>query len=82
MSADARGTASQGFMIGLFAGTAIGAGLALLYDPRGASQVGDLTRKGHAVRGDVADAAAHGALEGESLATEASADHVHDADRS
>jgi hypothetical protein len=68
-------------MIGLFAGTAIGASLAMLLGPRIVSGVGDLTRKGRAVRDDMAGAVADSAHKVERFATAARTGHVHDTKR-
>jgi gas vesicle protein len=76
------------FVIGLVAGTVVGAGLMMWLAPRTASELrgrltdtarnlGDrLTRKGQGVRDDVADAVARGAHEVERYATSAKTDQA------
>jgi gas vesicle protein len=108
MNRDAQEYSDHGFVLGLLAGTFVGAGLMLWLAPRMASElrermtdsarslrkrasaqyeqastrvgeaVDDLTRKGQAVRDDVADKVARGAHEVERYATAAKSDRVAD----
>ena len=77
------------FVLGLFSGTFVGAGLALWLAPRAsekyqqartrvAETVGDLSRRTQNVRDDIASAVAHGAREVERVATAATRRRVVD----
>jgi gas vesicle protein len=100
----AQNTRDRGFFIGVITGGMIGAGLAMYFAPRAASEVrkrmsdsarnvgdaaaeqyqrasarvsdavGEMTRKGQAVRDDMADTVARGAHEVELFATTATLD--------
>jgi hypothetical protein len=62
----------HGFVMGLFAGTFVGAGLMMWLAPA----VDRLSRKAQGVRDDVADAVARGAHEVERVATAAKSDRA------
>ncbi len=77
------------FVLGLFTGTFVGAGLAMWLAPRASEKyeqasarlgkaVGDLTERGLDVRDDIASAVAHGAREVERVATAATRRRVVD----
>jgi len=71
MIAQAQERRDCGFAIGLLTGAVVGAGLMLWLAPRALETVGNLTRKGQAVRDDVADVVARSAHEVERFATAA-----------
>jgi hypothetical protein len=81
MHISAQGGGNHSFLIGLFTGTAIGAGLAMLLGSRAVSGVGDLTRKRRAVVDGVRPAVAGGARTVKRVATVTGAVHVHDTKR-
>lgn len=66
------------FAIGLLAGTAIGAGLAIWLAPMVGDAISGLVNKGQDVRDDLADAVARGAHEVERQATAAKSDRTPD----
>ena len=81
MHRSAQGNGDHSFLTGLLAGTAIGAGLAMLFGPRVVSGVGELTRKRQAVLDDVTPAVASGARKVKRFATVTGTGHIHDAKR-
>jgi|HubBroStandDraft_4_1064222.scaffolds.fasta_scaffold1777732_1 hypothetical protein len=81
MHRSAQGNGDHSFLIGLLAGTAIGAGLAMLLGPRVVSGSGGLTRKRQAVLGEARPAAAGGARTVKRLATVTGTGRVHDIKR-
>jgi hypothetical protein len=81
MHISAQGSSNHSFLIGLFTGTVIGAGLAMLLGPRVAPEDGDLGRKRQAVLDDVRPAVAGGARTVKRVATVTGTGRVHDTKR-
>jgi gas vesicle protein len=79
MNAHVQEHGDYGFLIGLIAGGVVGAGVAMVFAPRLASEARkrtkELTHKAQGVRDDICDAVARGAHEVERHATEAKTAH-------